>query len=116
MTSKGLRIVSFESRRRHEISDLIQQSGADAMVAPAMQEVPLSENHEALAFGNKLLHGQIDLMVFTTGVGAAALWEILGKLYASDKILQAFSRIFVIARGPKSVEALRQRGLTHALA
>src|SRR5438552_2602704 len=109
-----LRVVSFESRRNREMSALLEQSGAQGLVAPAMQEVPLRENHEALAFGKKLLHGEIDLVLFTTGVGVKAIFGVLGTLCPPDKVIQAFSKIPLIARGPKPLAVLHERGLSHA--
>src|SRR5256885_15913887 len=103
----ALRIVSFESRRSGKISSLIQEQGATALVAPSMQEVPLRENHEAIAFGKKLLAGRIDLVIFTTGVGVSALFEILGSLGLLERALAALSKIPLIARGPTPLAALQ---------
>ncbi len=111
--SKNLRIVSFESRKSREMSALIEQSGATALVAPSMQEVPLHENHEALSFGKRLLDREIDLVLFTTGVGVQSLLEVLSTLCPIDRILEAFSKIPLIARGPKPFEALQAKGLTN---
>src|SRR6266404_3697893 len=97
----SLRIVSFESRRSGQLAALIKERGALPLVAPSMQEVPLRENHEALAFGKKLLAGKIDLVIFTTGVGVTALLEILGSLGPLERALEALSKIPLVARGPK---------------
>ncbi len=98
------------------MSALIEQTGAQALVAPSMQEVPLLENHEALAFGKKLLNGDIDLVLFTTGAGVRALLDVLGTLCPMERVIQSLSIIPLIARGPKPLEALQEKGLTHALA
>jgi len=111
----GLRIVSFESRRSREMSALIEQTGARALVAPSMQEVPLHENQEALAFGKRLLNSEIDLVVFTTGVGVKALLDVLGTLCPLDRVISSLSKIPLIARGPKPFEALLGKGLRHVL-
>src|SRR5882672_3916864 len=101
----ALRIISFESRRSREMSALIQQSGSEALVAPAMQEMPLRENHEALAFGKKLLDGEIDLVIFTTGLGVGTLLDVLATLCPLPRVLESLSKITVIARGPKPLAA-----------
>ena len=49
----GLRILCLESRRGKEMAKLIANYGGETVVAPSMQEVPLRENHEAIAFGKK---------------------------------------------------------------
>src|ERR1700690_3277855 len=109
-----MRIVAFESRRSAQIADLIHARGAQAILAPAMQEVPLFENHEALAFGKKLAEGKIDLIVFTTGVGVKALLEVLEKKWPMDQLRIFFSKIPIIGRGPKTEEALRLKGISIA--
>src|SRR5688572_6510986 len=111
----GLRVVSFESRRQHEMSKLIEAQGAQALVAPSMQEVPLGDNQEALAFGKKLLNSEIDLVIFTTGVGAQVLLDTLGTLCPKERVLQALAKIPLVARGPKPLDVLESQGL-HALA
>ncbi len=80
-----------------------------------MQEVPLHENQEALAFGKKLLTGNIDLVLFTTGVGVKALLDVVGTQCPDERVLHALKKIPLIARGPKTMEALREKGLAHAL-
>src|SRR5689334_19335658 len=110
-----LRIVSFESRQSGVMSALIEQTGAQALVAPSMQEVPLLENHEALSFGKKLLNGEIDLVLFTTGAGVRALLAVLGTLCPLERVIQSLSKIPLVARGPKPLEALREKGLSHAI-
>jgi len=47
----GLRVVSFESRRSAEMAELIRNYGGEPIQAPSMREVPLADQHEALAFG-----------------------------------------------------------------
>ena len=47
----GLRVVSFESRRSAEVAELIRNHGGTPMQAPSMREIPLADQHEALAFG-----------------------------------------------------------------
>jgi uroporphyrinogen decarboxylase len=115
LSPKRLRIISFESRKSREMSALIEQVGAVALVAPAMQEAPLRENHEALSFGKKLLGGEIDLVIFTTGLGVETLLDVLATLCPLPRVLESLSKIPVIARGPKTLAALRQKGLAHTI-
>jgi len=50
----GLRVLALESRRAPELSKLISSYGGLPIVAPAMREVPLESNSEALAFAARL--------------------------------------------------------------
>lgn len=114
-TLAGLRIISFESRRAADIQKLIQQMGGEPMMAPAMREVPLEDQADALYFGERLLSGKVDVLILLTGVGARALVETLSSRHPRQKVVSALSRIRLVARGPKSVAALKELGLTPAL-
>jgi uroporphyrinogen decarboxylase len=103
-----LRVVSLESRRAPEMESIIRSHGGDPLVAPSMREVPLEQNAEAFAFAEKLFAGEIDAMIFMTGVGTRALVETLEARYSRDEIVGALSRLTTVARGPKPVKALRE--------
>ena len=51
----GLRVLSLESRRAVEVAKLIRTYGGEPFVVPAMREVPLESNRQALAFADDLL-------------------------------------------------------------
>ncbi len=74
---EGLRVLALESRRAMELSKLISTYGGQPVVAPAMREVPLESNKEALAFATKLFAGEFDMIIFLTGVGARALLAVV---------------------------------------
>src|SRR2546422_998305 len=63
----GLRVVSFESRRSAEMAELIRNYGGEPIQAPSMREVPLTDQREALAFGETLLAGDWDVLILLTG-------------------------------------------------
>jgi len=90
---------------------LIERQGGLATVAPSMREIPLEENTAVFAFGEALLAGQIDILVFLTGVGARALREVLEARWPFDVLRDAMSRTTVVVRGPKPTAVLRDWGL-----
>ena len=106
-----LQVLSLESRRANEMRSLIERHGGIPTVAPSMREIPLDENQAAFAFGEKLLADQFDVMVFLTGVGAAALMETLTSRWSRELILAAMDRCTVVVRGPKPTAVLRDWGL-----
>ena len=67
----GLRVVAFESRMAAEVATMIERRGGVAIVAPAMREVPLEDNHAALDFAERLLGGEFNAVIFMTGVARA---------------------------------------------
>lgn len=111
----GMRILALESRRAEEVAKLTRSHGGEPVVAPAMREVPLESNVEALAFGKRLLAGDFDLVIFTTGVGVRRLLEILATRYDRAAIVDALRCVKLAARGSKSIAALRELGLSAAV-
>jgi len=105
----GLRVLALESRRAAELAKLISTYGGEPVVAPAMREVPLESNTEALGFAARLLAGEFDLVIFLTGVGARALLSVVETTYKRGEYIAALQRVKVVARGPKPVAVLRER-------
>jgi uroporphyrinogen-III synthase len=104
---EGLRVLSLESRRAVEVAKLIRTYGGEPLVVPAMREVPLQSNRQALAFADDLLAGKVDLVIFLTGVGVRALLDIVQTKHDREQFLSALRAVKVVARGPKPVAALR---------
>ncbi|MFZ0959700.1 MAG: uroporphyrinogen decarboxylase [Terriglobia bacterium] len=105
---EGLEVVAFESRHAREMAALIAKFGGVPRVAPALREAPLEEDAAALAFGAELFAGQLDAVIFMTGVGARRLIEVLETRHAREKIVPALAGITVVARGPKPAKVLRE--------
>jgi uroporphyrinogen-III synthase len=105
---EGLTVLTLESRRGAEISRLIETYGGKPFHAPAMREIPLASNREALEFGEQLFAGKIDAVIFLTGVGARAISKVLQTAHPAERFLDALRRVTVIARGPKPVAVLRE--------
>ena len=103
----GLRVVAFESRMAAEVAAMIERRGGIAIVAPAMREVPLEDNRAALDFAESLLAGEFDVVIFMTGVGTRALFQAMETRHDRGALAAALARITTVARGPKSIRALR---------
>lgn len=108
----GLRVLSFESRRSTEMATLIANYGGRPISAPALREVPIEINSEAVAFVDALTREEIDLVILLTGVGTRALIALVDKTRDRAAFVAALGRTRVAARGPKPVAALREIGLT----
>src|ERR1022692_3450590 len=105
---EGLRVLSLEARRAKEVAKLIRTYGGDPFVVPAMREMPLESNRQALEFSDGLMRGDFDLVIFFTGVGVRALLEIVGMRHNREDFLEAIRKVKVAARGPKPQGALRE--------
>jgi uroporphyrinogen-III synthase len=113
---RGLRVLSLESRRVAEMARLIEGHGGVAISAPSMREVPLEENPQAIEFARQLLENRYDAVIFLTGVGTRLLFDAVERQFPRDRIVEALSRVLVLARGPKPVAALRERGVPIGIA
>jgi len=112
----GLRVVAFESRMAAEAARMIERHGGRAIVAPAMREVPLEQNHAALEFADRLLKGEIDIAIFLTGIGVRALLQAIETRHSRAAITAALARIVTVVRGPKPARALRDLGIEPGIA
>ncbi len=114
-TFGGRCVLALESRRAREIAKLIANLGGTPIVAPSVREVPLEANQEALEFARKLTAGQVDMVIFTTGVGVKALASAVENVCSREKLSQYLNELVVIARGPKPTAALRELGVRVSL-
>lgn len=104
----GWRVLSLESRRAVELGRLIETYEGIALSAPALRELPVAENQEALRFARDLVSGSFDIVIFLTGVGARTLLKAVSQNYNSHSFLEALRRVKVAVRGPKPLGVLRE--------
>jgi len=99
--------VPHVARQNHQKQDGdIEEIAVD--VLHDEREIPLAENTEALQFGRDLVNGNVDVMVFLTGVGARALLETVSVEQSCETFLQALRKTRVAARGPKPLAVMRE--------
>ena len=108
----GLRVAAFESRRAKEMARLIERHGGVASVSPSMREVPIEDPSQAIDFANRLITGQIDIVIVMTGVGFRHLLEAVERHVDRQRFLASMVDITTVARGPKPVAAMKEAGLT----
>lgn len=111
-TFDGLAVAALESRRRDDMHRLIEKHGGKAFVSPSMREVPIEENRAAIDFAYRVLTGEINIVVFLTGVGFRQLLTAIERSLDKQKFLDALSDITTVVRGPKPAAAMREVGLT----
>jgi uroporphyrinogen decarboxylase len=107
----GLRVFAFESRMASETASLIERFGGRASVVPAMREVPLEDNHAVFDFAARLVAGELDAVIFLTGVGVRELMHVAETRYTRDQLVNAMTAVATIARGPKPLNVLRELGV-----
>ena len=107
---EGLRVAIFEARMAGALADLVARHGGVPIAAPALREVPLGDNPDALAFADSLIAGSFDVVIFETGAGVRYLVQSLGPRLARSEWVEALGKTKVVARGPKPAAALRELG------
>lgn len=93
------------------MTSLLRRGGAVPTVVPSLREVPLEQNEAAFQFAERLLAGEIEMVIFLTGVGARALLEVVTSRFERATVLAAFGQCTVVVRGPKPVAVLREWGI-----
>lgn len=108
----GFRIGVTAARKVEEQVALLERRGALVEWAPALS---LDPNHvddaDLLACTREVLSRPIDLFLATTGIGMKAWFAFAESNGILDELLVAIGESEILARGPKSVGALRRRGL-----
>lgn len=104
----GLRVVNFEARMAGPMADLIRKHGGVPVEAPALREVPIGSNPEALDFAARLIAGAFDTVIFLTGVGTRYLTQEVETRHPRAEWVAALNRTTVVTRGPKPLGPLRE--------
>ncbi len=107
----GLSVLALESRRSRELAKLIENLGGVPVVAPAVKEVAVDSNEQTLNFARNLIARQVDVVIFTTGVGVKALASAVEDVCSREELCRHLKDVFVVARGPKPTAALRELGV-----
>ncbi|MDB4972573.1 MAG: hemE [Myxococcaceae bacterium] len=107
----GKRVAIFESRFKDEFANLLRKQGAEPLVGPTMTEAPLELGPELRRFAASLRLGEVDALLVLTGVGNRKLVTLLEPIMSKEELSKELSKIVVVARGPKSVHALRELGI-----
>jgi uroporphyrinogen-III synthase len=108
-------VISFENRLQREVAGLIEKHGGRVILAPALQEVPLSEHPDAKVFLDALFADAVDVLILLTGIGTTLLLRAALKEHSRAEVLERLSRVTLVSRGPKPTAALKPFGLRPTL-
>ncbi len=100
-------VAFFQGRDTEATSRLIREHGGEPLLGPAVCEVPVADDGPRRQFQKDLLAGRVDVLVLLSGMGCRMLLESLGEQGRG-----ALKPVRLVARGPKTVEALKAFGLT----
>jgi uroporphyrinogen-III synthase len=108
----GLKVAVTGSRRATELAHLVRSHGGSPYVAPTVGiESNVALNAEVERFCNVLTGRQVTYAIFMTGPGVYALLSAARSLGRDREILDALSRVSVVARSAKPKDALSKHGI-----
>jgi uroporphyrinogen-III synthase len=108
---ENISVAILEHRFTKEFSTLFEKLGATVYACALLEEKPVENREELQSFIQHVLDGQIDMMIFLTGVGARFLVAESESMGQRGAFLEALTNMTIVVRGPKPVAALRQLGL-----
>lgn len=108
---KGLRIALAGPRKAEEMAGMVTKMGGVPVLRPAQGTVFL-DNDELRRGLLDWLDAPPDWAILTTGMGLDALFAMAETLDGEERLKGALSRSKIAARGYKTVNALKKRGLT----
>jgi len=108
---ENMTVAITEHRYTKEFGTLFERLGAQVYACPLLEERPVENRKELRAFVSKAAAGNLDMMIFLTGVGARFLISEAESIGLKDEFLRALEKLTVVVRGPKPVAALRQFGI-----
>jgi uroporphyrinogen-III synthase len=104
-------IAILEHRFTREFSALLERFGANVYACPLLEERPVENRDELEKFVRRAAAGDLDVMIFLTGVGARFLVSAAESIGLKNEFLQALNTMAIVVRGPKPIAALRQFGV-----
>lgn len=108
----GFTIGVTAARKVAEQVALLERRGARTVWAPALSLHPNTVDDASLrAATEEVLARPVDLFLATTGVGMRTWFEAAEQWGLLEDLLTTLRGAEILARGPKSVGALRRRGL-----
>src|SRR5262245_32242450 len=94
------------------MATLVSNHGGRPVAAPALREIPLESNPEALALADALKLGAFDIVILLTGVGTRVLLDVVQATSSRDEFVAALAGTKVVPRGPKPLAVLRELKIT----
>lgn len=108
----GFTVGVTAARKVDEQVALLRRRGATCVWAPALSLDPRRvDDAELRAVTEQVLARPVDLFLATTGIGMKAWFDAADDWGLLDRLVAHLGRAEILARGPKSVGALRRRGL-----
>ncbi|MDQ0219188.1 uroporphyrinogen-III synthase [Peribacillus cavernae] len=107
----GKRIALVGQRKSEELSKLVENLGGIPFLRPAQGTVFLDESNIESDI-KSIIEDGFNWMIFTTGIGTDALYNIAEKMGKAKEFIEALGKANIAARGYKTVNVLKKLGIT----
>ncbi|HEX6537894.1 MAG TPA: uroporphyrinogen-III synthase [Candidatus Dormibacteraeota bacterium] len=107
----GLTVGVLQARHGRELAALVEKHGGVPVHAPCMREVEPEDRDAVGEAIRRAAGGPLDMAVFLTGCGAAALFAAASDTGAYEPLITRLHSAIVVARGPKPLAVLHRHRL-----
>lgn len=94
-----------------ELATLVRRHGGEPVVAPALSEAPVDAAAAVGGLIDALGRGEVQVVVFLTGVGAARLFAEAERIGRLAELLDGLRSTTNVSRGQKPWQPLRRQGV-----
>ncbi|MGE7765074.1 uroporphyrinogen-III synthase [Peribacillus sp. NPDC096540] len=106
----GRTIALLGARKTEEISKIVHNLGGVPLVRPAQGTVFLDDSHLEEDV-TRLIAGEFDWIILTTGVGTELLYKTAVKMEVGARFIEALQSMKIAARGYKTANMLKKLDL-----
>jgi uroporphyrinogen-III synthase len=107
----GRRVAVTSTRKAAELCGMLERRGATVVHAPTLKEQAVVDHGALRRATQDLVADGVDVLVATTGTGVNAWLDAASTWHLDETLKATLDRADILARGPKSVGALRRHGL-----
>lgn len=104
----GVTVAVLQARHGRELAALIAKHGGIPVHAPCMREAPAEDREAVHASVRRAAQGPLDMAIFLTGSGTAALFGAATEAGLYDALVSRLRPAVVVARGPKPLAVLHR--------
>lgn len=108
---EGKRIAITGPRKAEELSSIVHKMGGVALIRPAQGTVFLDEPELGSGI-SEWIRLKPEWSILTTGMGLEALINTAQEMELEENFIESIAHSKIAARGYKTVNALKKRGLT----
>ena len=102
-------VAILETRTGAHLGELVARRGGVPLLAPALSEVPVIDPGTVAPLLARWRLNPYRLVIFQTGVGTRALFNVTDSLGVSAEMMDLLARSTVVVRGPKPSGELNSR-------